>query len=95
MAILSKAGCPWLSLTNTLVFLLLRDGMIIGRGAIDDKQGVIGISEAIEHLLETGFQPRRYAHLTRLNIQAKTLLVARRTVVVMFGHDEVTVRVAV
>jgi carboxypeptidase PM20D1 len=48
---------------------VIRDGWVWGRGAIDDKQAVITICEALEHLLTTGFRPRR-------------------TVVLMFGHDE-------
>lgn len=34
-------------------------GKIYGRGALDDKQGVIGLLEAAEQLLEQGFQPER------------------------------------
>ena len=44
------------------------DGKIIndtlwGRGAIDDKVGVIGIMEAVEMLLRTGFIPKRTVYL--------------------------------
>ncbi|HEX2999810.1 MAG TPA: M20/M25/M40 family metallo-hydrolase, partial [Armatimonadota bacterium] len=35
------------------------DGYVWGRGAIDFKNGVIGILEAVEWLLRNGFQPRR------------------------------------
>lgn len=40
------------------------DGKIVndtiwGRGCIDDKIGVIGIMESVEHLLREGFQPKR------------------------------------
>jgi carboxypeptidase PM20D1 len=35
------------------------DGAVWGRGAIDVKGGLIAICEAIEHLLTTGFKPRR------------------------------------
>lgn len=35
------------------------DGYVWGRGAIDDKQGVLGICEALEHLASSGFKPRR------------------------------------
>ena len=45
------------------------DGYVWGRGAIDDKQSVIGICAAVEYLLEAGYVPRR-------------------TVVLLFGHDE-------
>jgi carboxypeptidase PM20D1 len=34
-------------------------GYIWGRGSMDDKVSVLGILEAVEHLLSTGFQPRR------------------------------------
>ena len=35
------------------------DGYVWGRGAIDFKNGVIGILEAVEWLLRNGYQPRR------------------------------------
>ncbi len=35
------------------------DGFVWGRGALDDKAGVTAILEAIETLLDRGFQPRR------------------------------------
>lgn len=35
------------------------DGFIWGRGALDDKSGIFSIMEAIEYLLESGFQPPR------------------------------------
>lgn len=35
------------------------DGYIWGRGSLDNKQNLIGLLEAAEHLLETGFRPRR------------------------------------
>jgi len=38
---------------------IVDDGFIWGRGTMDDKISVIGILEAIESLLETGFQPER------------------------------------
>lgn len=37
----------------------ISEGYIWGRGAVDDKSSVIGLFEAIEHLLENGFQPKR------------------------------------
>jgi len=37
----------------------IKDGMIWGRGAIDDKISVIGNLEAVELLLQQGFQPKR------------------------------------
>ncbi len=37
----------------------IADGFIWGRGALDDKAGVLGILEAVEHLLGRGFQPER------------------------------------
>ncbi len=36
---------------------------IWGRGSIDDKIGVIGIMEAVEHLLQEGFRPRRSIYI--------------------------------
>jgi hypothetical protein len=38
---------------------LLRDGFVWGRGSIDDKQAVVSILEAVEHLLASGFAPKR------------------------------------
>lgn len=35
-----------------------------GRGALDDKSGVIGILEAVTHLMESGFQPSRTVYLS-------------------------------
>jgi carboxypeptidase PM20D1 len=37
----------------------IADGYVWGRGAMDDKAGVLGILEAVEHLLGRGFQPER------------------------------------
>jgi carboxypeptidase PM20D1 len=37
----------------------IADGFIWGRGAMDDKASVISILEAVERLLEEGFQPQR------------------------------------
>jgi len=39
------------------------DDTLWGRGAIDDKVGVIGIMEAVDHLLISGFQPKRTLYL--------------------------------
>lgn len=39
------------------------DGFVWGRGSMDIKCGVIGILEAVEHLIETGFQPERTIYL--------------------------------
>ncbi|HEX8145308.1 MAG TPA: M20 family peptidase [Pyrinomonadaceae bacterium] len=39
------------------------DGYIWGRGALDDKVGVLGILEAVELLLGEGFQPKRTIYL--------------------------------
>lgn len=35
------------------------DGYVWGRGSLDNKQNLIGLLEAAEHLLEAGFRPRR------------------------------------
>ncbi|XP_046355018.2 N-fatty-acyl-amino acid synthase/hydrolase PM20D1-like [Haliotis rufescens] len=37
----------------------IKDGFIYGRGAIDDKHGVMAILETMEFLLKRGFQPQR------------------------------------
>jgi carboxypeptidase PM20D1 len=37
----------------------IADGHVWGRGAMDDKAGVLAILEAVEHLLGRGFQPER------------------------------------
>lgn len=41
----------------------IKDGIIWGRGAIDDKISVIGNLEAIEQLLTDGYQPERSIYL--------------------------------
>lgn len=41
----------------------VQDGFIWGRGAIDDKSGVLGILEAVELLLADGFVPERTVYL--------------------------------
>ncbi len=38
---------------------VIADGMIYGRGTLDDKVGVISLLEAINNLLQQGYQPRR------------------------------------
>jgi carboxypeptidase PM20D1 len=42
---------------------VIEGGFVWGRGAIDDKQGVLGILEACELLLAEGFTPARTVHL--------------------------------
>jgi len=37
----------------------IEDGVIWGRGTLDDKSGVVGLLQAAELLLEAGFAPRR------------------------------------
>lgn len=39
------------------------DGYLWGRGTMDDKVGVIGIMDAVETLLEEGYQPKRTIYL--------------------------------
>lgn len=41
----------------------IADGAIWGRGAMDDKVGIIGILEAVEHLMSEGFVPDRTIYL--------------------------------
>jgi len=41
----------------------IQDGFIWGRGALDDKVGVMGLLEAVELLLAQGVQPRRTVYL--------------------------------
>ena len=38
---------------------VVEDGVVWGRGAVDNKNGVMGILEAVTTLLETGHQPER------------------------------------
>jgi carboxypeptidase PM20D1 len=40
------------------------DGLIWGRGALDDKSGVLGILEAVTYLLGAGHQPKRTVYLS-------------------------------
>src|SRR5687768_12253161 len=41
----------------------IADGFVWGRGSIDDKSAVLGSLEAVEMLLEEGFQPTRSVYL--------------------------------
>ena len=41
----------------------VKDGVIWGRGTIDDKFSVIGILESVEMLLKEGYQPKRTIYL--------------------------------
>lgn len=41
----------------------IKDGYVWGRGAIDDKSSLIGILEAVEALIEAGYQPERTVYL--------------------------------
>lgn len=42
---------------------VIKDGFIWGRGTLDVKNGVIGIMEAVEYLISTGFKPARTIYL--------------------------------
>jgi carboxypeptidase PM20D1 len=42
---------------------VVADGIVWGRGSMDDKNGVIGILEAAEALLSEGYQPKRSLYL--------------------------------
>lgn len=42
----------------------ITDGVIWGRGALDDKSGVVGILEATSYLVKQGFEPRRTIYLS-------------------------------
>lgn len=43
---------------------VIADGIIWGRGTLDDKSGVVGILEATTYLLESGYQPARTVYLS-------------------------------
>jgi len=42
---------------------LIEDGFVWGRGTLDDKVSVLGLLEAVELLLDSGFVPRRTIYL--------------------------------
>src|SRR5262245_55187795 len=42
---------------------VVADGSVWGRGAIDDKAGVLGLLEAVEALIGSGFTPARTVYL--------------------------------
>ena len=42
---------------------VVEDGVVWGRGAIDDKGALVAILEAVEHLVREGFEPRRTVYL--------------------------------
>lgn len=41
----------------------IAQGYVYGRGALDDKTTVMGVLEAVEHLLKTGYKPERSLYL--------------------------------
>src|SRR5262249_35711364 len=41
----------------------IADGFVWGRGALDDKESLVGLFEAVESLLGEGFRPRRTIYL--------------------------------
>ena len=43
---------------------IIQDGIVWGRGALDDKSGVIGILEAVTYLIDQGFKPKRTIYLS-------------------------------
>lgn len=62
---------------------VVADGMIFGRGTLDDKVGVIGLLEAAEQLLAEGFTPRRtvvfaFGHDEEIGGQAGARAIAQR-----------------
>lgn len=42
---------------------IVSDGYVWGRGALDDKGSVLGLLEAVEYLLDRGFEPERTIYL--------------------------------
>lgn len=76
---------------------VVADGFVWGRGAIDDKQAVLGILEACEALLGEGFTPARTVYLAfghdeeasgRRGARRIAELLARRGVHLAFVLDE-------
>lgn len=41
----------------------IEDGFVWGRGALDDKGGIISVMEAVEHLAASGFRPERTIYI--------------------------------
>lgn len=75
----------------------IADGYIWGRGALDDKSGVLGQLEAVELLLAEGFKPRRTIYLAfghdeeiggEQGARAIAALLAQRGVHCEFSLDE-------
>uniref|UniRef100_A0A7S3G3X8 Peptidase M20 dimerisation domain-containing protein n=1 Tax=Palpitomonas bilix TaxID=652834 RepID=A0A7S3G3X8_9EUKA len=73
------------------------DGYIYGRGTMDDKNGVFGILEAVEHMLKHGHKPRRSVYLafghdeevTGLDGMSKIAqALQKRDVKLLFAMDE-------
>jgi carboxypeptidase PM20D1 len=56
----STPAAPW---THPPFGGVIADGFVWGRGALDDKIAVIAVLEAVEHLLGSGWKPRRTIHL--------------------------------
>lgn len=62
---------------------VVADGKIFGRGALDDKVGLIGLLEAVEQLLAEGFTPRRtvvfaFGHDEEIGGRAGAMAIAQR-----------------
>jgi carboxypeptidase PM20D1 len=75
----------------------IADGFIWGRGAMDDKVGVLAILEAVEALLAAGHQPRRTIYLAfghdeevggRHGARALSALLAQRRISPAYVLDE-------
>ena len=74
----------------------IRDGLIYGRGAADDKGSLIAIMEAMEALIAGGFQPRRtillaFGHdeeVSGAGAQAIAALLRQRNIRPWFALDE-------